>query len=76
MPLLSLIKCPVLAFQGENDMFGSIEQLNILKQNIPAKVTISEITNAEHTPRKESEKYTIDLINKWIAENSFVFTKK
>jgi pimeloyl-ACP methyl ester carboxylesterase len=75
VPLLSLIQCPVLAFQGENDMFGSIEQLNILKQTIPSSVTISEIADAEHTPRKESEKYTIDLINKWIAENNFIFTK-
>jgi len=59
VPLLHQINCPVLAFQGEYDEFGSIEQLNILRKEIPAKVTIAEIPDAGHTPRKEAEKETL-----------------
>ncbi|MDD4967863.1 MAG: alpha/beta hydrolase [Paludibacter sp.] len=62
VPLLHNITCPVLAFQGEHDEFGSIEQLNILKKEIPAAVTIAEIATAGHTPRKEAEEETM----KWV----------
>lgn len=62
VPLLKNISCPVLAFQGENDEFGTIEQLNILKQEIKTQVTVSEISNAGHTPRKEAEKETMKLL--------------
>jgi len=64
VPLLPQIACPVLAFQGENDKFGSVEQLNILKKKIPTQVTIAEIPNAGHMPRKEAEEETM----KWIRE--------
>lgn len=64
VPLLKNIHVPVLGFQGENDEFGTIEQLNILKKEIPASVTITEIPNAAHTPRKEAEEETL----KWIRE--------
>lgn len=63
--LLKKITCPVLAFQGEHDEFGSIEQLNILKKEIPTSVTVSEIPNAGHTPRKEAEVETLKLITDW-----------
>ena len=62
VPLLSKITCPVLAFQGEHDEFGSIEQLKVLKKEIKTKVTIAEIPNAGHTPRKEAEAETL----KWV----------
>jgi len=62
VPLLSDISCPVLAFQGENDEFGSVEQLNVLKREINQPVTLAEIHSAGHTPRKEAEKETLKLI--------------
>ena len=65
VPLLHQISCPVLAFQGEKDEFGSIEQLNILKQEIKTSVTITEITNAGHTPRKEAEAETMKWVKEW-----------
>ena len=64
VPLLHKIKCPILAFQGENDEFGSIEQLNILKNEIPTSVTIEVIADAGHTPHKEAEEVTL----KWVSE--------
>jgi len=58
-----------LAFQGEHDDFGSIEQLNILKKEIPSFVTIAEITSSGHTPRKESENETMKLIKSFFRNN-------
>jgi pimeloyl-ACP methyl ester carboxylesterase len=69
VPFLHNITCPVLAFQGEYDDFGSIEQLNILKKEIPSFVTITEIVSAGHTPRKESEKETMKWIKSFFRNN-------
>ena len=65
VPLLKQINCPVLAFQGENDEFGTPAQLEILKTEIKTQVTVCEISNAAHTPRKEAETTTMQLINDW-----------
>ena len=65
VPLLKQINCPVLAFQGENDEFGTPAQLEILKTEIKTEVTVCEISNAAHTPRKEAETTTMQLINDW-----------
>lgn len=72
VPLLHKITCPVLAFQGEKDEFGSIEQLNILKKEIKTKVTISEIRDAGHMPRKEAEKETLGWIRKFFKTNNIL----
>lgn len=65
VPLLRKTTCPVLAFQGEYDEFGSVEQLNILKKEIKTDITITEIPNAGHTPRKEAEAETMKWIKKY-----------
>jgi pimeloyl-ACP methyl ester carboxylesterase len=67
VPLLHNITCPILAFQGEHDDFGSIEQLNVLKKEIPTQVTIAEIPNAGHTPRKEAEEDTMKLVRGFLS---------
>ncbi len=67
VPMLHNIGCPVLAFQGKNDEFGSIEQLNILKQEIKTSVSITEISNAGHTPRKEAVDETMKWIKEWFS---------
>jgi len=66
VPLLRNITCPVLAFQGESDEFGSMEQLNVLKREISGSVRVSEIPCAGHTPRKEAEEPTLHLIKEWL----------
>jgi len=63
VPLLADITCPVLAFQGEHDEFGSIEQLKVLRKEIKAVVTIAEIAAAGHTPRKEAEEETMEWVS-------------
>ena len=67
VPLLSDITCRVLAFQGEQDEFGSIEQLNVLKKGITGAVTIAELASAGHTPRKEAEEDTMRLVKSWFT---------
>ena len=66
--LLQNIECKVLAFQGLEDEFGTVEQLNILKEKIETKVRIFEIPNAAHTPHKEAENESIELIRAWFKD--------
>lgn len=68
--LLQNIECKVLAFQGVNDEFGTVEQLNILKEKIGNKVSIFEIPNAAHTPHKEAEDESIELIRAWFKDSN------
>ena len=67
VPLLKSIRIPVLAFQGENDEFGTIEQLNTLRKEISSEMTVVEITNAKHTPRKEAENETMEWIKNYFS---------
>jgi pimeloyl-ACP methyl ester carboxylesterase len=69
VPLLSQITCPVLAFQGENDEFGTVEQLNILKNRISTSVTIAEIPDAGHTPRKEATRVTQEWLGNFFSQS-------
>lgn len=63
IPILKDIACPVLAFRGENDPFDTIEQLKVLEQNINSPIITKVISKAAHTPRKENEQETFQLIH-------------
>jgi len=67
IPLLKNIQVPVLGFQGEHDQFGTIEQLNILEREIPSEMSVAEIANAGHTPRKEAETETMNRIKDYFS---------
>jgi len=71
VPLLKDIQVPVFGFQGEHDEFGTIEQLNILKKEIPSEVIVAEIPNAGHTPRKEAESESLKWIKKYFSAHLF-----
>ena len=62
VPLLTGIRCSVLAFRGEKDPYDTEEQLNVLKKEITSPVTIAIIPDAAHTPRMENETVTMGLI--------------
>jgi pimeloyl-ACP methyl ester carboxylesterase len=63
------IKCPVLAIQGENDEFGSIAQLNGIKEKVEGNCEIQLIDNAKHSPHAEFPDKIITLISDFIFEN-------
>ncbi len=68
VPILKNITCPVLAFRGENDPYDTIEQLNVLEQEIKSPVTAQVISNAAHTPRKENEAETMELVRQFLKK--------
>ncbi|MDD3686872.1 MAG: alpha/beta hydrolase [Bacteroidales bacterium] len=64
---LTSIICPVLAMQGKDDEYGSINQLQSLENNIKSNCRIRHIDNCGHTPhfqqREICEKEMINFIN-------------
>lgn len=66
VPILKNIRCPVLAFRGENDPFDTIGQLHVLEKEITAPVIAKVIPDAAHTPRKENEEETMELIGHFL----------
>lgn len=71
VPVLHNINCPVIAFQGEFDEFGTVEQLKVIKAQIKTSVTVKEIPSASHTPRNEAENVTLELLKDWLLNNKF-----
>lgn len=65
---LKLIVCPVLAFQGTNDEFGTEKQLETLRNEVKSTVLTFEIENAGHTPRKEQPTETLLLIDRFMQQ--------
>ncbi|MBP1664247.1 MAG: alpha/beta hydrolase fold protein [Bacteroidetes bacterium] len=72
IPLLSDIRCPVLAFRGKDDPYDTVEQQNVLKKEMSAPVTTAVIPNAGHAPRMDNETGTMKLIKSFLRRNSFV----
>ncbi len=69
---LSKIKCPVLAFQGENDEFGTVQQLKLIEQYVSSFKITKEIKDVGHTPHKENPKATLKLIDQFINETNIL----
>jgi pimeloyl-ACP methyl ester carboxylesterase len=49
------ITCPILAIQGEDDEYGSIKQLESIKNNSSGYTEILLIPNCKHIPHKQAK---------------------
>ncbi len=63
------IKAPVLALQGEDDPYGSIEQLHVFRRHARAPFTATLIPGAKHAPHLEAKAATLSAITRFILEN-------
>jgi pimeloyl-ACP methyl ester carboxylesterase len=52
VPLLSRIRCPLLAMQGEHDHYGSMEQIRIIARQAP-QARLLEIENCGHISHQD-----------------------
>jgi pimeloyl-ACP methyl ester carboxylesterase len=68
LPELENIKCPVLAFRGENDVFDTHEQLYRLQAHIRSGIETEIIPGAAHSPHKEAQENTLDICAKWFGK--------
>jgi pimeloyl-ACP methyl ester carboxylesterase len=57
-PLLASISCPVLAIQGEQDAFGTLEQVRVIRRHAP-QTQLLELEGRGHVPHFEDPQAVI-----------------
>lgn len=65
---LSSIQCPVLVIQGEEDEFGSEEQVDKIVGQVSAKSVKKMIPGAKHSPHKEATEITMREVTEFIKK--------
>jgi len=64
------IKNPLLIFQGENDEFGTIEQVNKIKNNVKSDLIEDYlIKDCGHNPHKEQTEFTLNITTNFINKS-------
>ena len=70
---LPLIKCPTLIIQGENDEYGSLDQVNKMLNEISGQTSKLIIPSAGHTPHKEAQQivleHSMSFLNRILSGN-------
>jgi pimeloyl-ACP methyl ester carboxylesterase len=66
--LLPAIRIPILALQGEDDPYGTEEQLRVLAGKVRVPITSRLIRGARHAPHLEAKDETLALITDYIAD--------
>lgn len=66
---LPLVKCPSLIIQGENDEYGTLDQVAAIVSKTTGNSTSLIIKDTSHTPHKESPEFVIEKIKKFIFED-------
>ncbi len=64
---LSTISVPVLAIQGQNDPYGTANQLQSLRQNITTALEIVTVPDCGHSPHRDQADTTLQAISKFMA---------
>jgi len=65
---LPLIRAPMLALQGEDDPYGTVEQLAVLDRHARVSTTTRLIKDARHAPHLEAKQATLAAITGFILD--------
>lgn len=64
---LSRIQCPVLAIQGIDDEYGTLEQIRGIARRVPG-TRLLEIPNCGHSPHRDQPKAVIEGLQRFLEE--------
>jgi len=60
------IRCPLLAIQGVDDEYGTLEQIHRIRRNLPA-TQLLELGRCGHSPHRDQPERVIDAIVEFIG---------
>ncbi len=63
---LPKIKCPSLIIQGENDEYGTLEQVYSIVKNTTGESNSLILKNVGHSPHKENPQSVIEKVNQFL----------
>ena len=66
---IATISCPVLAVQGENDEYGSLEQVRAIQRLLP-ETELLEIAECGHSPHRDQPAVLIREAGRFIREHT------
>ncbi|MEO5881428.1 MAG: alpha/beta hydrolase, partial [Caldimonas sp.] len=66
---IETIACPVLAVQGENDEYGSLEQIRAISARLP-QTELLEIADCGHSPHRDQPELLSSAAGRFIAAHS------
>jgi pimeloyl-ACP methyl ester carboxylesterase len=65
-PYLPRIRCPVLALQGHDDEYGTMAQLDAIKQQVGGPCEVLKLTDCGHTPFRDQPQKTLSAVTAFI----------
>ena len=66
-PELDAIRCPLLAVQGEDDEYGTLEQIHAIARRLP-KTRLLALANCGHSPHRDQPETLIDAAGAFLHE--------
>lgn len=63
---LPRITCPILAIQGVSDEYGTMAQVQAIKQQSGGPVEILALANCRHSPHRDQQKAVLEAIAKFV----------
>lgn len=60
------IRCPVLAIQGQDDEYGTMEQLQRIRRGVGGPCELLELPACGHAPFRDQPAATLDAVTKFI----------
>ncbi|HRK38514.1 MAG TPA: alpha/beta hydrolase [Burkholderiaceae bacterium] len=66
-PILHHITCPVLAIQGLDDEYGTLEQIRTIRRSVP-HTHLLELPACGHSPHKDQVQATIDSVRDFASK--------
>ena len=66
---LKNITCPVLAIQGTDDMYGTLTQVDAIKESVSGIVETLILPNCGHSPHVEARTVVVDHVSEFLLTN-------
>ncbi len=63
---LPRIRCPILAIQGRDDEYGTMEQIRRIKRQATRVETVS-LAQCRHSPHRDQPGRVLDAVGHWVA---------
>lgn len=64
---LDTLRCPLLAVQGEDDEYGTLEQIDAIARRLP-KTRLLALANCGHSPHRDQPEALIDAAGAFLRE--------
>lgn len=64
------VTAPVLGIQGEQDEFGTLRQLDVLRERVPGGAALLRLPRCGHSPHRDAEGAVLRMLTDWVAQLS------